>query len=96
MKGGAEHEVERASTTEGLPVAPTLSPALDAAGFRRRRAGIDARAAWICLLASGVGALAALAAGALLLLIAAFTNLTFHGRLSVAHASPWDHASARS
>lgn len=91
MSDGSTHEVERASTTEGLPVAPTLSPALEAAGFRRRRAGIDARAAWLCLLASGVGALAALAAGALLLLIAAFTNLAFHGRLSVAHASPWDH-----
>jgi len=85
------HEVERASTTEGLPVAPTMSPALEAAGFRRRPTGIDARAAWVCLLAAVTGVAAAAAAAVLMLLIAAVTNLAFHGRLSLAAATPRGH-----
>jgi H+/Cl- antiporter ClcA/CBS domain-containing protein len=92
MSEPPRHEIERASTTEALPVAPTLSPALEAAGFRRQRASLDARAAWVCVLAAGAALLASGAALVLLRLIAAFTNLAFHGRLSLADASPWDHA----
>ena len=50
-----EHEVARASTTAGLPVAPTLSPSLEAAGVGRGSTLVDRRSLLICLLALPIG-----------------------------------------
>ncbi|HVK72245.1 MAG TPA: chloride channel protein [Kofleriaceae bacterium] len=52
---------------------------------------VDVRVAWISAGAIMVAAVAAGAAQLLTYLIAAVTNLAFHGRLSIAEATPWDH-----
>jgi len=85
------HEIERASTTQGLPVAPTLGPALEQLGFRRRAALIDRRAVALCAIAVGVGIVASLFAELLGGLIALVTNLAYYGRVSIAHVSPATH-----
>jgi chloride channel protein, CIC family len=82
------HEIERASTTPGLPVAPTLGPTLEAASLRPRPLLADRRVVVISLLAVGVAVLASATAIALTTLIAGVTNLAFYGRLSIAPASP--------
>ncbi|MFT3772379.1 MAG: chloride channel protein [Minicystis sp.] len=83
-----EQEPTSASTTEGLPVAPSMGPALDAAAAPRRAAGIDRRVVAL----SGVAILVALAAAVIAqllgALIALITNLAFYHRLSIAPASP--------
>ena len=83
-----QHEIESASTTEGLPVAPSLGPGLAAAQVRRHAAGVDARVAAI----SGAAVVLALAAGLvaqlLTRLIALITNAAFYGRFSSASVSP--------
>jgi H+/Cl- antiporter ClcA/CBS domain-containing protein len=88
----ADHEIERASTTPGLPVAPTLGPALEAAGIRRQSALFDRRALAICFLAIGVGAIASVLAKALQALIGLVTNLAYYGRVSTELVSPAGHA----
>ena len=42
-----EHDVERASTTEGLPVAVSMGPSLEAAGAPRTTSLVDARVLFI-------------------------------------------------
>jgi len=86
------HEIERASTTPGLPVAPTLGPTLEAASLRARPFLADARVVVISLLAIGVALLARATAVLLSALIAGVTNLAFYGRLSLAPASPAGNA----
>lgn len=92
--GGAppEHPVERASTTEGLPVAPSLEPSLEAAGVERHANVINRRDIWICMLAAAAGAVAAGVARVLGEVIALVTNLSFHGRFAIADASPWNNS----
>ncbi len=87
-----DHEVARASTTAGLPVAPTLSPSLEAAGVGRGSTLVDRRSLLICLLALPIGAAAGLVARVLTALIYAVTNLSFYGRLSFGFATPWENA----
>src|SRR6476619_5905392 len=55
----ADHEVERASTTEGLPVSPSLGPALEAADVPMRTGLVDRRTVLLCVISVTV----ALAAG---------------------------------
>jgi H+/Cl- antiporter ClcA len=85
------HELERASTTGGLPVAPALAPTLEQAGVGRRPSAIDGRTAWICVLALLAGAAGAVAAAVFQALISLFTNLSVHGRFSIEWASAYDH-----
>src|SRR5690242_1034196 len=87
-----EHPVERASTTDGLPVAPSLESSLEAAGVERHAAVIERRTIWICALSAAVGAVAAGVARLLTELIALVTNVAFHGRFATANASPWNHS----
>jgi H+/Cl- antiporter ClcA len=82
------HEIERASTTPGLPVAPTLGPALEAASFRPRSFLADRRVVVVSLLSVGIAVLASATAIALTALIAGVTNLAFYGRLSMQPVSP--------
>jgi H+/Cl- antiporter ClcA/CBS domain-containing protein len=83
--------VERASTTEGLPVAPSLDAVLESAQVPAHSTLVDARTLTIAGLAILVGGTAALAAQVLLKLIALVTNLSFFGRLSTQAASPADN-----
>ena len=45
-----DHPIERASTTEGLPVSPSLGPALELANVPSRTATVDRRTIFVCLL----------------------------------------------
>lgn len=85
------HEVERSSTTEGLPVAPSLGPTLEAALVSRGNAVVDRRVVLICGLAVGLALGVGVVAQALSALIALCTNLAFYGRLSTEAASPAGH-----
>ena len=85
------HHVERSSTTEGLPVAPSMGPAMEAVAVSSQAALMDARAVLICAICIVLAIVAACVAQVLVHLIAFFTNLFFYGRLSIHDATPWDH-----
>jgi CIC family chloride channel protein len=78
----AENAIEQSSTTEGLPIAPSLGPAMQAAAVSTRPTPIDIRVVFICGLCIVIGAVAGYAAQALIHLIYFFTNLSFFGRFS--------------
>ena len=86
-----DHEIARASTTSGLPIAPTLGPTLAAAHVPQRAVLVDARVVVISGLAVLLAIAATLIARALTALIGLVTNLAFYGRLSTAFVSPADH-----
>ncbi len=86
------HDVEEASTTGGLPVAPGLGPTLDREHVLRHPKVLDRRSLFIISLAIGLGLLVTPLARCLTLLIALITNLAFYGRLSVADVSPAGNA----
>src|SRR2546423_9736147 len=87
--GHAEtHPVERASTTEGLPVAVSLGPTLEAAAVPAQNALIDARVIFICVLAIAIGIAGGFIAQGLMHLILFCPNLSFYGKASFAHPSP--------
>jgi H+/Cl- antiporter ClcA/CBS domain-containing protein len=85
MAGG---EVEKASTTDGLPVAPSLAPALVWTGVPPRPRPVDRRVVVMSAVAIALAVAAALVAEGLVRLIALFTNLSFHGQLSAVSAEP--------
>ncbi len=77
-------------TQQGVPVSPSLSSQtpdtlpIKTAASRRRLV-------WICVLAIGLGALAAPVAKGLIDLIHLVTNLFFYGRVSLEQAEPQGH-----
>ena len=77
-------KLERSSTTEGIPVSPTLGPSLEAAKVSTRSTPIDPRAVYLCAVSLFIGAAAGGAAWLLLKLIAFFTHLAFFGKISFA------------
>ncbi len=79
------------ATTDGLPIAPSLGLALDAAHALHQPTLINRRALFICALAIGLGAAMALVARALVSLINGVTQLAFYHRLSFDGASPADN-----
>ncbi len=87
----AKFEVERASTTEGLPVSPSMGPALVMAKVSTHATPIDWRVVLICIIATAVGAAAGWAAQLLIKLIRLITNLSFYGRWSLQYADARNH-----
>src|SRR5215471_11369314 len=85
------HEVQKASTTEGLPVSPSMGPAMAVANVPVRAALVDRRVAFISLLAIVLALLAACVAQILMGMIGLITNLSFHGRWSFEMTSPADN-----
>lgn len=81
-----------ASTTEGLPVAPSLGPTLGIEHVQRRTRPVDKRVVMISGLAILLAVVAGLVAQLLGHLIALCTNLAFYGRFSFEHASPVGHS----
>jgi H+/Cl- antiporter ClcA len=77
-----EKDVERASTTEGLPVSVSMGPALEAADVPRQSSLVNARVLFISSLAIGVGIAAAFIAQFLMRLISLVTHLSFYGEFS--------------
>jgi H+/Cl- antiporter ClcA/predicted transcriptional regulator len=85
----AEREVERASTTGGLPVSMSLAPSLEVSEVPAQPSLIDGRTVLLCGLSIFVGVGAAFIARALIHLIALITNISFLGIFSFsAEASP--------
>ena len=87
----ATHPVERSSTTEGLPVAPSMGPAMEVAQMSGQAALVDRRAVMIAFVCMALAAAAALVAQGLVRLIAFITNLSFYGRASFKPVDPWHH-----
>ncbi|WP_437654153.1 chloride channel protein [Sorangium sp. So ce1182] len=80
------------STSAGsIPVAPSMSPALEDLRVPAPKAAVDRRVVLVSALAMAVAGAAFLAAELLTTLIAVITNLAFFGRLSAAPASPAEH-----
>jgi H+/Cl- antiporter ClcA/CBS domain-containing protein len=88
-----EHQrtIEQSSTTDGLPVAPSLGPGLETVGEPRQGGAVDARVIWLAVCASGLAVVAAVVAQILSRMIGLITNLAFYGKLSFAFVSPADH-----
>ncbi len=80
--------VEAGSTTEGLPVAVGMGPALAAANVPVQSTLVGKRVLYLSLLAILLGLSAGVIAVVLRHLIGLFTNLTFYGRLSTEFVSP--------
>src|SRR4051794_22936264 len=86
-----DHDVQRASTTEGLPIAPSMSPSLDAIHAPRQASGVDRRVVFITALGVGIALVAGLIAQCLTRLIALVTNLAFFHRFSLEAVAPGGH-----
>jgi H+/Cl- antiporter ClcA/CBS domain-containing protein len=86
-----DHPIERAATTEGLPVAVSLGPTLEAAAVPPHTSLIDGRVVFVALLAILIAIIAALIAQGLMHLIWFCTNISFYGKASFARSSPELH-----
>jgi H+/Cl- antiporter ClcA len=84
----ADDDLARASTTEGLPVAPSMAATLATARVPARAALVDRRTVQLSCLAVVLGVGASIVAQVLVALIALVTNLAFFGTLSTAMRSP--------
>ena len=84
-------EIATGQTTEGLPIAPSMGPALSEARVPPERALVDGRVVFICALAVAIALAAGFVARALTGLIGLVTNLAFYGRISAAFTSPGDN-----
>ncbi len=82
------HNVEASSTTAGLPVSPSMGPAIDAALVPVERSVVDRRVVTLSLGCIALGAVAAVIAQVLIHLIAFITNLAFYQRISIEDVSP--------
>lgn len=89
---GHEHEVEKSSTTIGLPVSPGLSPAIAQVAIPKHISVVDRRTLLVSLLCIGIAALVVPVAKILVSLIELITNLAFYGRFAVGTASPAHNA----
>ena len=72
-------DVERASTTEGLPVAVSMGPAIEAAAVPQRSSLVGRRVIFISVLAIGVAVAAGFVAQFLVHLISLVTHVAFYG-----------------
>jgi H+/Cl- antiporter ClcA len=80
----AAREVEKAETVEdGLPISPSLGPALAAANMPVEGMPVDRRVVLISLVAIAVAGVAALVAQGLIWLIGWITNICFHGDFNI-------------
>ncbi|HLT28965.1 MAG TPA: chloride channel protein, partial [Myxococcaceae bacterium] len=86
-----EHRASSASTTDGLPVAPSMGPGLESIGTPRRSAAVDGRVLRITAFAAIIAVFAAVVAQLLTAGIHGLTQLAFFGRWSLEAASPADH-----
>ncbi|MGE0683455.1 MAG: chloride channel protein [Candidatus Binatia bacterium] len=86
-----DHDISRASTTDGLPIAPSLSPTLQLEHLSKDQTQLDRRVLFLSGLAIIIAIAAGIIAQGLVLLIGLITNLTFYGRMSTDFVSPADH-----
>ena len=84
----AEQDISSASTTGGIPIAPSLAPTLESARAPIQAPVVNLRVVYISALSILVAAAAGLVARALTALIGLVTNLSFYGRFSFKFTSP--------
>ncbi|HEY8134271.1 MAG TPA: chloride channel protein [Thermoanaerobaculia bacterium] len=80
--------IESAATAEGLPIAPSVAPALEAARVPLERSLIDARVVVICAWSIVLALITGFIAQALVGIIGLVTNIAFYGRFSTEFVSP--------
>jgi H+/Cl- antiporter ClcA len=87
-----EHEVKNSSSTEGLPLAPGMGPALEAAHIRKHMPLVDRRVVWITALSMVLAILATGIAWILTRLINVVTWIAFYGQVRTDVVSPAGHS----
>ena len=80
--------VEEATTRGGLPVSPSMGPAVQEAGIASHPPLVDRRVMLLCLLSVILAVIAACVADLLLRLIYLITNIAFYGRFASYFAEP--------
>jgi len=83
-----DHEVEKSSTTIGLPIAPSMGLVIEQANIIKHETLIDKRTLFIILLASLIALLVTPIARLLVYLIGIITNIAFYGKISNVFSSP--------
>lgn len=83
-----DHPVEQASTTEALPMSPSLGPALRAANMPFHTSLVDGRVFYISMLSIFLAVIAAFVAKSLVWLIGVITGISFFGRLTPVLTAP--------
>lgn len=84
----SSHDVEKASTTSGLPLSVGLAPLIENAEVEKHPRVLDRRSLLICGLAMSIAAVVTVVARLLVYLIGFITNVAFYGRLSGELVSP--------
>jgi len=87
----SRHEIEESSTTEGLPLAPSLGPTLAENDLATRATLLTRRDLFLVALAAALAIVAGCVAQVLAKLIGLVTNLAFYGRVATDFVSPADH-----
>jgi len=85
-----DHEATKASTTEGLPISPSLGPSLAQAHIPPHSTLVTRRVVLICAWAIVLGLVAGVVAEGLMALIGLITNVAFYGRVGWHLVSPGD------
>src|SRR5690349_25170539 len=84
----ARGDLEAATTTEGLPVSPSMGPALLDAQVPARTTLVDSRVVFISVVSIALAIAAACIAEILMHLIGLVTNISFYGKFSTAMVPP--------
>lgn len=82
------HDVEKASTTSGLPLSVGLAPLIENAEVEKHPRALDRRSLLICALCMIVAAVVTVVARLLVYLIGLVTNIAFYGRVAGDLVSP--------
>jgi len=83
-----ERSIADSSSTEGLPVAPSMGVTLESVVTPQLSTTVSARVVFLSLIAIVIGLAAGVVAQILLALIGLITNLCFYGRLTTQFLSP--------
>ena len=86
--GHYDHPVQEASTTEALPMSPSLGPALRGAGVPFHRSLVDGRVLYISMLSVFLAVASAFVAKILVVLIGVITGVCFFGKVSPVFTAP--------
>lgn len=80
--------VASSSSTEGIPFAPSMEPALRSVEVSRHATTVGMRTLFISLIAVGIGVAGGIVAEILFRLIGFITNISFYGRFETSFVSP--------
>lgn len=81
-------ELKKSSTTEAIPLAPSLGPTLSEGHIRHTRPLVDQRLLVICAISLGIAAVTSVIALLLVNLISFITNVAFYQRISLEALGP--------